>query len=134
MKCMMFVSLDKMRITYSEPKENLVISGKGLITSLSIKARARSKKWKNSRYAIGNVSKKDLSKNIKDFDKLPYKNYERRRHKHDPTENYFYLTRHLVKCMMRADALNTHIYPVRTEMTATKHILISHIFSRMRLN
>ena len=31
--------------------------------------------------------------------------------------------------MMRADALNLHDYPVRTDMTATKNIPISHIFS-----
>ena len=30
--------------------------------------------------------------------------------------------------MMRADDLNLHGYPVRTEMTATKHILTSHVF------
>ena len=30
--------------------------------------------------------------------------------------------------MMRADALNSHIYPVRTEMTGTKQIPISHVF------
>ena len=31
--------------------------------------------------------------------------------------------------MTRADVLNLHVYPVRTEMTATKHILTLHIFS-----
>ena len=35
-----FDSLDKMRITSSEPKDNLVRSGKGLITSLGIKSKA----------------------------------------------------------------------------------------------
>ena len=29
--------------------------------------------------------------------------------------------------MMRADALNSHIYPIRTEMTATKQIPILHV-------
>ena len=33
------------------------------------------------------------------------------------------------KCMMRADALNSHVYPLRTEMTARKKIPISHICS-----
>ena len=41
-----FGSLDKMRITSLEPKYNLVISGKGLITSMGIKAKASSKKKK----------------------------------------------------------------------------------------
>ena len=31
--------------------------------------------------------------------------------------------------MMRADALNSHVYPVGTEMTATKQILILHVCS-----
>ena len=30
---------------------------------------------------------------------------------------------------MRDDAINSHVYPVRTEMTGTKQIPISHIFS-----
>ena len=30
---------------------------------------------------------------------------------------------------MRSDALNLHVYPVRMEMTATKHIPASHVFS-----
>ena len=29
--------------------------------------------------------------------------------------------------MIRADALNSHVYPVRTEMTDTQQIPISHI-------
>ena len=31
--------------------------------------------------------------------------------------------------MMRYDALNLHVYPVRTEMTDTKQIPISHVCS-----
>ena len=37
-----FDSMEKMRITSSESKDNLGISGKGLITSLGLKAKARS--------------------------------------------------------------------------------------------
>ena len=55
------------------------------------------------------------------------KNYERKRPKHEPTYSKFYLARHISKCMMRADALNLHVYPVRTEMTATKQITASHV-------
>ena len=56
-----FVSLDNMRITYSESKDNVGRLGKGLITSLGLKAR----EIKNTRYAIGNFSKKDLSNIIR---------------------------------------------------------------------
>ena len=31
--------------------------------------------------------------------------------------------------MMRADALDSHVYPVRTEMTGTKQIFILHVWS-----
>ena len=62
----------------------------------------------------------DLSNIIREFEKLTYKSYERRRPKHEPTDSYFYLAIQISKCMMRADTLNSHIYPVRTEMTGTK--------------
>ena len=39
-----FFSLDKMRITSSDPKDNLVRSGKGLIASLGIKSKTIPKK------------------------------------------------------------------------------------------
>ena len=70
-----FGILNKMRITYSEPKNNLGRSGNGLITSLGLNAKARPNKYKKARYAIGNVIRKDLSNIIRDFDKLPYKSY-----------------------------------------------------------
>ena len=62
-----FESLDKIRITYSESKDNCVRSGKGLIISLVIKSKARPKKYKKARYSIVNVSKKDLSNIIRVF-------------------------------------------------------------------
>ena len=66
-----FFSMEKMSITYSEPKYTLCISGKGLIASLSIKAKARPKiLCKKSRYDIGNVIMKELSKIIREFEKL----------------------------------------------------------------
>ena len=70
-----FDSLDKIKITSSESKGKLERSGNGLITSLSFKTKARSQKYKKARYAIGNVSEKDISKIIKKFEKiekLPY--------------------------------------------------------------
>ena len=82
-----FGSLDKMKITSSNPKDNLGISGKGLITSMSIKAKARPKKYKKARYAIVNINMKDLSMIIRKFEKLPYKSYEKRRPKHKRTES-----------------------------------------------
>ena len=43
-----------------------------------------------------------------------------KRTNHEPTGSYFLLARQLTKCIMRDDALNLHVYPVRTEMTDTK--------------
>ena len=43
--------------------------------------------------------------------------------------NYLYLARQIAKCMMRSDAINVHVYPVRTEMTATKQIPTSRVCS-----
>ena len=59
-----------MRITSLESKVNLERSGKGLITYLGIKAKVRPQKCKKAEYAIGNVSKKDLSKIIREFEKF----------------------------------------------------------------
>ena len=50
---------------------------------------------------------KELSKIIREFEKFPYKSYKRKSPKHDPTDSYFYLSRHLAKCMTRVDALNS---------------------------
>ena len=73
---------------------------------MGINANVRPKKCKKARFAIGNVSMKDLLKIIKVFEKLPYKDYERNRHKHETINSYFYLERQLENCMMRYDALN----------------------------
>ena len=53
-----FDSMEKMKITSSESKRKLERLGKGLITSLGFKTKARSQKYKKARYAIGNFSKK----------------------------------------------------------------------------
>ena len=65
-----FDMLNKMKITSLESKENLEISWKGLITFLSFKDKARPQKYKKRRYPIGNFSKKDLYKIIRDFEKI----------------------------------------------------------------
>ena len=71
-----------------------------------------SKKKKKARYAITNVSMTDLSKIIKEFENFPYEGYVRKRPKHESTYSFFYLAKHLDKCMMRYYALNFHVDPV----------------------
>ena len=46
-----------------------------MITSLGFKPKVISHKYKKARYAIVNVSKKELSKIIREFEKLPDESY-----------------------------------------------------------
>ena len=122
-----FGSLENMIITYSEPKYYLGGSVKGLIIYLGINTNANAKEYKKEMYAITNISMKDISNIIKEFEKLPYKVYVRKRPKHEPTDSYFYLARYIYKCMMISDDFNSHIDPVKTEMPGTEQIPISHV-------
>ena len=89
-----------MKITSSDPKDYLERSGKGLINYIGLNTIEK------ARYAINNVSMKDLSNMIKDFEKFPYEGYLRMSPNHKPTGSYFYIVRQLYKCMMRAYAFN----------------------------
>ena len=113
-----FDSLNKMETTSSESKGKLETSEKGLVTALAFKTKVRSPKYKNSRYAIENVSEKDLLKIIKEFEKIRKLPYEKRIPKHDPTPSYFHLVRQLVKCMRRYDEHNRHVHGNYAEETA----------------
>ena len=113
-----FDSLEKIKITSSESKGKLEISGKGLITSLAFKTKARPQKYKKARYAIGNVSEKDISKIIKEFEKIEIPPYRKKRPKNDSTLSSFHLARQLAKCMMRSNNLNWYDHSSYKEMTA----------------
>ena len=63
-----FDDLNKMETTSSESKVELERSGKGLVNALVLNNKARSKRYRKASYAIGNVSMKDLSKKIKEFE------------------------------------------------------------------
>ena len=78
-------------------------------------------------YAINKVSMKYLSKIIKEYEKFPYKDYAWKRPKHVPTDSYFYIAKHLAKCMMRAYAFNSKVEPIITKTTGIQNILISHV-------
>ena len=65
-----FDNLDKMETTSSESKVKMEGSEKWLVTALALKTKASSTKYKNARYAIENVSMKDLSNKIKEFEKI----------------------------------------------------------------
>ena len=74
-----------------------------MITSLGSRPKQVSQKFKKARYAIGNVSERDLSRIIKDFEKIEKVPYEKKRPKHEPTGSYFHLAWQLAKCMMISD-------------------------------
>ena len=76
-----------------------------MITSLVFKTKARSQKYKKAKYAIGNVSEKDISKINKKFEKIEKLPYEKKRPKHEPNESYFHLAREFAKCMIRSNTL-----------------------------
>ena len=112
-----FDSLDKIKITSSESKGKLERTGKGLITSLCFKAKARSQKQKKTRYAIRNVSEKEIFKIIKEFEKIEKLPYEKKRPNHEPKESYFHIAKQLAKCMMRSNNLNWYDHSGYKEMT-----------------
>ena len=57
-----------MKITSSEPKDYVGISGKGLITSLGLKTIGKSNEIKKARYVVTSFRIKDLSKMINTFE------------------------------------------------------------------
>ena len=77
-----------------------------------------SQKYKKARYAIGNVSEKDPSKIIKEFEKIDKVPYVKRIPKHEPTSRYFHLVRCIAECMMRSDENNRHVHVSYAEDTA----------------
>ena len=66
----------------------------------------------------------EISKIIKEFEKLPYKGYVWKSPKHEHTDSYFYLAIQISKCMMRSDTFNSHVEPVITQMTNTQNMNI----------
>ena len=65
-----FDSLNKTEITSSNSKGKWGRSVKGLVTALEFNTKVRFQKYKKARYAIGNISMKDLSNIMKEFEKL----------------------------------------------------------------
>ena len=61
---------------------------------------------------------KDLSKIIKEFEKIGKLPYENKRTKHEPTHSYFHLARKIAKCTMISDQLNWHDHGGYMEITA----------------
>ena len=76
-----------MKTKSSESKEKWEISGKGLVNAMAFNTKVRFAKIQKTRYAIGNVSKKDLSNIIKEFEKIGKLHYDKKRPKHEPNSS-----------------------------------------------
>ena len=61
---------------------------------------------------------KDLSKIIKDFEKIVKVPYVKRIPKHEPSSSYYHIVRCIAECMMRSDELNRHVHDSYAGMTA----------------
>ena len=97
-----------------------------MVPALDFKTKVGSPKYKKSRYAIENVSEKDLSKIIKEFEKIGKITYEKKRPKYEPTRSYFHLVRQLAKCMVRSDKLKRHDHGSYTEKAAlTSNVIVT---------
>ena len=83
-----------------------------MVTALSLKTKARSKKYKKARYAIRNVSMKDLSNIIKDFEKTVNVPYVKRIPKHEPVSSYYHMVWFIAECMLRSCENNHHVHDV----------------------
>ena len=99
-----------MGTTSSKSKVKMEGSGKGLVTSPGFKIKARSQKYKKARHAIGNVSMKDLSNKIKEFEKFVKVPHLEKTPKYEPTLSYLHLVECLRKCMMRSGENNHHVH------------------------
>ena len=99
-----------METTSSESKVKMEGSGKWLVTALALNSKARSTKCKKGMYAIGNVSMKDLSNKIKEFENFVKVPHLKRTPKHEPTLIYFHLVECLRKCMIISSENNHHVH------------------------
>ena len=57
---------------------------------MAINTKERSKKYKKARYAIGNISMKEISKILNELETIEKLPYEKKRPKHEPTNIYPY--------------------------------------------
>ena len=64
------------------------------------KYQSNVEKYIKARYAIVNVSMKDLSNKIKEFEKFVKVPYLKSTPKHEPTSSYVHLVECLGECMM----------------------------------
>ena len=72
--------------------------------------QSKVEKYKKARCAIGNVSMKDISNKIKEFEKIVKVPYVKRIPKHEPTSSYYHLVGCIAECMLRCGEDNHHVH------------------------
>ena len=80
--------------------------------------QSKVEKYKKARYAIGNISMKNLSNIIKDFEKMVKVPYVKRIPKHEPTSSYYHLVGCITECMLIFGEENQHVHSGYAEETA----------------
>ena len=108
-----------METTSSELKVKMEGSGKWLVTTLALKTKSRSTKYKKARYDIGNVSMKDLFNKIIEFETFVKLPHFKKEPKHEPTLSYLQLVECLRKCMMRSGEHKQHVHDSYEKETAS---------------
>ena len=89
-----------------------------MVSALALKTKVRPKKYKKARYVIVNISTKDLSNIIKEFEKIVKVPYVKMIPKHEPTSSYYNLVGCIAECMLRSDEDNQNVHGGYAEDTA----------------
>ena len=108
-----------MKIKSSETNDYLGRSGKGLITSLGLKDIIKPNNLKG-KFAIAEVSIKNISKIIRKFKDINCEGYVKKRSKHMPTDRYLYLVRQIVNSMMSTQKISNLRGLVITQKMSTQ--------------
>ena len=82
-----FGSMERIKITFSERKDNLGIARKGIDYLSGSQGQSKAKEHTKRQGMPSQMSVRRTLQKIGDFDKLLYKSYESRRTNHDPTDS-----------------------------------------------
>ena len=90
-------------VTYSKQRDYMVIPGKGMTTSLSLRTNILYKKQKE----IFSITNKEFRKMLQNFSNSPYLGYTSEHVHSEPPEFYFFLIKHISKLMESERCVDT---------------------------
>ena len=88
--------LDNREATSSESKDYMGIPGKGMTTYISLRTKSTNKKQK-ARFDITDITNQYFRKLLKKFKNSPDLGYKSKQVQNEPTEDYFFLTKHILR-------------------------------------